>query len=72
MTSVCIVGHDTCINILIFRVNTAETVFAAWCIKASVTADLDRAVSQPTEETNDRRKLCCKFRQGQLQQYKEF
>ena len=73
MTSVCIVGHDTCINILIFRVNTAETVFAAWRIKASsVTADLDHAVSQPTEETNDRRKLCYKFRLGQLQQYKEF
>ena len=44
MTSVCIVGHDTCINILIFRVNTAETVFAARRIKASVTADLDHAV----------------------------
>ena len=64
MPSVCIVGHDTCINILIFRVNTAEKVF--------VTADLDHAVSQPTEETNDRRKLCYKFRLGQLQQYKEF
>ena len=50
MTSVCIVGQDTCINILIFRINTAETVFAAWRIKASVTADLDQAVSQPTEE----------------------
>ena len=48
MTSVCIVGHDTCINILIFRINTAETVFAARRIKASVTADLDHAVSQPT------------------------
>ena len=72
MTSVCIVGHDTCINILIFRINTAETVFAAWRIKASVTADLDHAVSQPTEEPNERRKLCYKFRLGQLQQYKEF
>ena len=68
MTSVCIVDHDTCINILIFRINTAETVFAV----QSVTADLDHAVSQPTEETNDRRKLCYKFRLGQLQQYKEF
>ena len=72
MTSVCIVGHDKCINILIFRINTAETVFAASRIKASVTADLDHAVSQPTEEPNDRRKLCYKFRLGQLQQYKEF
>ena len=54
MTSVCIVGHDTCINILIFRINTAETVFAAWRIKAPVTADLDHAVSQPTEEPHDR------------------
>ena len=71
MTSVCIVGHDTCINILIFRINTAETVFAAWRIKA-VTADLDHAVSKPTEEPNNRRKLCYKFRLGQLQQYKEF
>ena len=72
MTCVCIVGHDTCINIPIFRINTAETVFAAWRIKASVPADLDHAVSQPTEEPNDRRKLCYKFRLGQFQQYKEF
>ena len=56
---------------LIFRINTAETVFAAWRIKASVTADLYHAVSQPTEP-NDRRRLCFKFRLGQLQQYKEF
>ena len=47
-------------------------MFAAWRIKASVTADLDHAVSQLTEEPNDRRKLCYKFRLGQLQQYKEF
>ena len=66
MTSVCIVGHDTCTNILIFRINTAETVFVAWRIKASVTADLDHAVSQSTEEPNDRRRLCYKFWLGQL------
>ena len=72
MTSACIVGHDTCINILIFRINTAEKVFVAWRIKAPVTADLDHAVSQLTEEPNDRRRLCFKFRLGQLQQYKEF
>ena len=47
-------------------------MFAAWRIKASVTADLDHAVSQLTEEPDDRRKQCIKFRLGQLQQYKEF
>ena len=47
-------------------------MFAAWRIKASVTADLDQAVSQPIEEPNDRRRLCYKFRLGQLEQYKEF
>ena len=72
MTSVCFVGPDTCINILIFRINTAETVFVAWRIKASVTADLDHAVSQPTEEPNDHRRLCYKFWLGHLQQYEEF
>ena len=72
MTSVCIVGHDTCVNILIFRINTAETVFAAARIKASVTADLDHAVSQLTEQPNDRLRLCFKFRLGQFQQYNEF
>ena len=32
----------------------AETVFAAWRSKASIIADLDRAVSQHVEEPDDR------------------
>ena len=47
-------------------------MFAAARIKASVTADLDHAVSHLTEEPNNRRRLCFKFRLGQFQQYKEF
>ena len=34
MTSVCIDSNDACISILIFRINTADTVFAAWRSKA--------------------------------------
>ena len=71
MTNFCIVGHDTCISILIFRINTAETVFAAWRSNASITADLDRAVSQHVDEPDDRCMLSFKFRLKQLQQNKE-
>ena len=70
MTNFCIVGHDTCISIPTFRINTAETVFAAWRSNASITADLDRAVSQHVEETDDRCMLSNKFRLKQLQQNK--
>ena len=71
MTNFCIVGHDTCISIPIFRINTAETVFAAWRSNASITADLDRAVSQHVEEPDDNCMLSFKFRLKQLQQNKE-
>ena len=72
MTNLCMVSHDTCISIPIFKINTAETVFAAWRSYASITADLDRAVSQHVEEPDDRCMLSFKFRLKQLQQNKEF
>ena len=34
MTSVCIDSNDACISILILRINTADTLFAAWRSKA--------------------------------------
>ena len=72
MTNLCIVSHDTCISIPIFRINTAETVCVCpWRSIASVTADLDRAVSQHVDEPDDRCMLCYKFRLRQLQQNKE-
>ena len=47
------------VSILIFRINTAETVSAALRCKALVllTADLDHAVSQPSEGPDGRRML---------------
>ena len=71
MTNLCIVSHDTCISIPIFRINTAETVFAAWRSNASITADLDRAVSQHVDEPDDRCMLSYNFRLRELQQNKE-
>ena len=68
MTSLYIVGLDTCIRILLLRINTAVTVFAAWRSKASIIADLDRPVSQHVEEPDDRCMLSYKFRRRQLQQ----
>ena len=58
-------------KIPIFRINTAETVFAAWRSNASITADIDRAVSQHVEEPDDRCMLSFKFRLRQLQRNKE-
>ena len=50
MTRVCTVSHD--ISIMMFRINTAETLSAARRSRAS--ADLDHAASQHIKEPNDR------------------
>ena len=52
MTRVCTVSHD--ISIMMFRINTAETLSAAQRSKASTFADLDHAASQHIKEPNDR------------------
>ena len=52
MTGVCTVSHD--ISIMMFRINTAETLSAARRSKASTSADLDHAASQHIKEPNDR------------------
>ena len=52
MTRVCTVSHD--INIMMFRINTAETLSAARRSRASTSADLDHAASQHIKEPNDR------------------
>ena len=72
MTNFCIVGHDTCISIPIFRINIAETVFAAWRSNASITTDHDRAVSQHVEEPDDRCMLSYKFRLNNYSRIKNY
>ena len=57
MTSVCI---------LILRINTAKKVSAAWRCKASVTADLEHAISEHIEEPDDCRMLNYNFLLRQL------
>ena len=52
MTRVCTVSHD--ISIMVFRINTAETLSATRCSRASTSADLDHAASQHIKEPNER------------------
>ena len=52
MTRVCTVSHD--ISIMVFRINTAETLSAARRSRASTSADLDHAASQHIKEPHER------------------
>ena len=52
MTRVCTVSHD--ISIMVFRINTAETLSATRRSRASTSADLDHAASQHIKEPNER------------------